>query len=75
MRTLLIPLKDNLRAALEKQKEVINYNLAALRFIQLQDNNQRNATLLETVSDEDKITELRQNFTGDKKRKHISIHV
>ena len=75
MRTALIPLRTNLRTALLKQKEVLGYNLAGLRYIQLQDENQRNSTLLEDVTDEEKIAELRSDLNGDKKRKRVSIHV
>ena len=75
MRTALIPLRTNLRNALLRQKEVLSYNLAGLRYIQLQDENQRSSTLLEDITDEEKIAELRSDLNGDKKRKRVSIHV
>ena len=69
MRTALIPLRRNLREGLRRQKETIGYNLAALRFIQRQNDARRTAEFFEQ---DEELTEeqVREKIAeGGKKRK------
>ena len=73
MRTALIPLRRNLREGLRRQKETIGYNLAALRFIQRQNDARRTAEFFEQ---EEELTEekVREKIVeGGKKRKRVNI--
>lgn len=77
LRSSLIPLRKHLREALVKQKEMVGYNLAALRYMKRQDDAARNATFLEdNMFDEDKIKELRDKAVAGeiKKRKRVTLH-
>ncbi|KAH8118406.1 WD-repeat-containing protein [Phellopilus nigrolimitatus] len=77
LRSSLIPLRKHLRDALVKQKEIVGYNLAALRYIKRQEDASKTASFLEEhVRDEDTIRELRDNAAGAdvKKRKRVTIH-
>ena len=47
MRTALIPLRRSLREGLRRQKETLGYNLAALRFVQRQNDARRTAEVKE----------------------------
>ena len=51
MRTSLIPLRRHLRAALQKQKEVLGYNLAALQFMKRKVDADRTAEFYEQEMD------------------------
>lgn len=76
LRTSLIPLRNHLRDVLLKQKEMVGYNLAALRYMKRQDEAARTASFLEeNITEEDKIRELRDSvLTSDiKKRKRVAI--
>ncbi|KAI0750905.1 WD-repeat-containing protein [Daedaleopsis nitida] len=73
MRTALIPLRRNLREGLRRQKETIGYNLAALRFIQRQNDARRTAEFYEQ---EEELTEekVREKIAeGGKKRKRVNV--
>ena len=70
MRTSLIPLRRHLRAALQKQKEVVGYNLAALQFMKRKVDADRTAEFYEQEMDEEKI---REKIAEGKKRKRVSI--
>ncbi|KAI4526071.1 WD40-repeat-containing domain protein [Schizophyllum commune] len=70
MRTSLIPLRRHLRAALQKQKEVLGYNLAALQFMKRKVDADRTAEFYEQEMDEEKI---REKIAEGKKRKRVSI--
>ena len=77
LRSSLIPLRKHLRDALTKQKDMVAYNLAALRYMKRRDEAARTASFLEeNIADEDKIKELRdQVVAGDvKKRKRVTIN-
>ncbi|KAL5487987.1 DIP2 [Sanghuangporus weigelae] len=76
LRSSLIPLRKHLRDVLLKQKEMVGYNLAALRYMKRQDEAARTASFLEeNITEEDKIRELRDSLlAGDlKKRKRVAI--
>jgi len=68
MRTALIPLRKHLRESLRKQKDTISYNLAALKYIQRQNDAQRTAEFLEEEMDEAKVLE---KIAESKKRKRV----
>ncbi|RPD67061.1 WD40 repeat-like protein [Lentinus tigrinus ALCF2SS1-7] len=73
MRTALIPLRRNLREGLRRQKETIGYNLAALRFIQRQNDARRTAEFFEQ---DEELTEeqVREKIAeGGKKRKRVNV--
>lgn len=77
LRTSLIPLRKYLRDNLHAQKEVLGYNLAALRYLKRQEEATRTASFLDdNLTDEDKIKDLRSKVaTSDmKKRKRIAVH-
>jgi U3 small nucleolar RNA-associated protein 12 len=71
MRTALIPLRKHLRNSLQKQKDVITYNLAALQYIR----RQKEAEHIAQFHEEDAIDEerIREKIEGGKKRKRVSI--
>ena len=71
MRTVMISLRKNLRAALSRQKETLGYNLAALRFIQRQNDSARTAEYWEEEMDEDAVRA--KIAEGAKKRKRVGI--
>ena len=69
MRTALIPLRRNLREGLRRRKDTLGYNLAALRFVQRQNDARRTAEFFER---EEALTEeqVREKIAvGGKKRK------
>lgn len=71
MRTTLIPLRKHLRSALQRQKEVIGYNLAALQFIHRKNNSERTAQFYEEEDmDEEKV---KARITEGKKRKRVNL--
>jgi len=70
MRTALIPLRRHLREALQKQKNTISYNLAALKYIKRQSEAQQTAEFFEEELDEETI---KQRISEGKKRKRVSI--
>ncbi|KAJ7228764.1 hypothetical protein GGX14DRAFT_414884 [Mycena pura] len=71
MRTALIPLRKHLRSALQRQKEIIGYNLAALRYIRRRNDSERVAQFYEEEGmDEDKV---RAKITEGKKRKRVTL--
>ncbi|TDL29382.1 WD-repeat-containing protein [Rickenella mellea] len=76
MRTTLIPLRKHLREALTKQKLILGYNLAGLRYLKRQEEAAHTATFFDDGAvDEDKIKEKREKAASGegKKRKRISI--
>lgn len=76
LRASLIPLRKHLRDELLRQKEMVSYNLAAMRYLKRQDQTARTATFFEeAMGDEEKIEELRKKAVeGDlKKRKRVAI--
>lgn len=72
MRTSLIPLRKHLRAALQRQKEVIGYNLAALQYIRRRDQAERVAHFFE---DESSAETVRLQISEGKKRKRVNVVV
>lgn len=72
LRTSLIPLRQNLRAALLQQKEAIGYNIAALRYLKRHQESSKIATFL---NNEDTVKELREKVidAGLKKRKRLVL--
>ncbi|KDQ64873.1 hypothetical protein JAAARDRAFT_202138 [Jaapia argillacea MUCL 33604] len=71
MRTTLMSLRTHLRGALLKQKETIGYNLAALHYIQRQNDAQTTAQFYEEEDmDEEKV---RARIAEGKKRKRVTI--
>ncbi|TFK55785.1 WD40 repeat-like protein [Heliocybe sulcata] len=70
MRTTLMSLRKHLRFALQRQKETIGYNLAALQFIKRQNDAERTAQFYEEEMDEEKV---RARIAEGKKRKRVSI--
>ncbi|KDR83852.1 hypothetical protein GALMADRAFT_55599 [Galerina marginata CBS 339.88] len=71
MRTTLIPLRKHLRLALQKQKNVIGYNLAALQFIRRKNDSERTAQFYEEEDmDEEK---MKARIADGKKRKRVNL--
>ncbi|KAJ7699976.1 WD-repeat-containing protein [Mycena rosella] len=71
MRTALIPLRKHLRSALQRQKEVIGYNLAALQYIRRRNDSDRVAQFYEEEGmDEQKV---RAKIAEGKKRKRVTL--
>ncbi|KAJ3573882.1 hypothetical protein NP233_g2154 [Leucocoprinus birnbaumii] len=71
MRTTLIPLRRHLRAALQSQKEMMGYNLAALQYMKRRNEAERTAQFYEEEDwDEDKV---RARIAEGKKRKRVTI--
>jgi U3 small nucleolar RNA-associated protein 12 len=71
MRPALIPLRKHLRAALQRQKEVIGYNLAALQYIHRRGEAERTVRFYdEELLDEEK---AREKIAEGKKRKRVNI--
>ena len=71
MRTILIPLRKNLRGALQRQKEIIGYNLAALQFIKNKNDVARTAQFYEEEGwDEGKV---KARIAEGKKRKRVVL--
>ena len=59
-----------------KQKEIVTYNLAALKYLKRQEDAKRTATLLEEgITEEDLIKQMREKASiGEpKKRKRVAI--
>lgn len=71
MRTTLIPLRRHLRFALQREKEVIAYNLAALQFIRRKNDSERTAQLYEEDLDEVKVKA--RIIEEGKKRKRVNL--
>jgi U3 small nucleolar RNA-associated protein 12 len=70
MRTTLIPLRKHLRAALQRQKDVISYNLAALQYIRRKNEFERTAQFYEEGLDEEKVE---AKIAEGKKRKRVHL--
>ncbi|PFH51427.1 hypothetical protein AMATHDRAFT_74976 [Amanita thiersii Skay4041] len=70
MRTSLIPLRKHLRDALQHQKTIIGYNLAALQFLQRRCESERIAQYYEDELDEAKV---RARIAEGKKRKRVNL--
>lgn len=71
MRTALIPLRKHLRSALQRQKDVLGYNLAALQYIRRRNDAERIAQFYEEEGmDEEKV---RARIQEGKKRKRVNI--
>jgi len=71
MRTTLVPLRRHLRSVLQREKEVIGYNLAALQFIRRKTDSERTAQFYEEDMDEIKV-KARITEEG-KKRKRVNL--
>ncbi|KDQ20509.1 hypothetical protein BOTBODRAFT_50600 [Botryobasidium botryosum FD-172 SS1] len=76
MRTVLIPLRTHLRAALRREKDEIGYNLAALKFLQRRVVASRTAEFygeaIETGGELDE-AKVREMIAEGKKRKRVSL--
>jgi U3 small nucleolar RNA-associated protein 12 len=73
MRTALIPLRKHLRTALQRQKDILGYNLAALQYIRRRNDADRSAQFYEEEGmDEEKV---RARIAEGKKRKRVDIKV
>ncbi|KAG6918919.1 hypothetical protein DXG01_010574 [Tephrocybe rancida] len=73
MRTALIPLRKHLRSALQRQKDILGYNLAALQYIRRRNDADRTAQFYEEEGmDEEKV---RARIAEGKKRKRVDIKV
>ena len=73
MRSSLIPLRKHLRGALQRQKDVLGYNLAALQYIRRQNDAHRTAQFYEEEGlDEENV---RARIAEGKKRKRVDIRV
>lgn len=71
MRTVLIPLRKHLRSALQRQKDIIGYNLAALQYVRRRNDSDRTAQFYEDEGlDEEK---ARARIAEGKKRKRIQL--
>jgi U3 small nucleolar RNA-associated protein 12 len=71
MRTILMPLRHHLRAALQRQKEIIGYNLAALSYIRNKSEAERTTEYYEEFGmDEEKV---KAKIAEGKKRKRVVI--
>ncbi|KAF7331839.1 WD-REPEATS-REGION domain-containing protein [Mycena kentingensis (nom. inval.)] len=71
MRTSLIPLRKNLRSALQRHKELMGYNMAALQHIQRRNDSERVAEFFEQEMDEE--TVRAKIAEGKKKRKRVAL--
>ncbi|KAF8974206.1 WD40 repeat-like protein [Flammula alnicola] len=71
MRTTLIPLRKHLRSTLQRQKDMIGYNLAALQFIRRKNDAERTAQFYEEEGmDEEKV---KARIAEGKKRKRVNL--
>lgn len=70
MRTSLIPLRKHLRGALQQQKDMLGYNLAALQYIRRRHDQDRTAQFYEQGLDEDQV---RAKIAEGKKRKRVNV--
>jgi len=70
MRTTLIRLRKHLRTALQIQKDVIAYNVAALHFIRRKNDSERIVQFYEEGIGEEG---MKANIAVDKKRKRINL--
>jgi len=70
MRTSLIPLRKHLREALQRQKDIISYNLVALQFIRRKNDAERTAQLFEEELDEERV---KLKIDEGKKRKRVNL--
>ncbi|KAJ7068170.1 quinon protein alcohol dehydrogenase-like superfamily [Mycena amicta] len=70
MRTALIPLRKHLRSALQRQKQVMGYNMAALQHIRRRNDSERVAQFFEEEMDEEKV---RARIAEGKKRKRVTL--
>ncbi|KIY46629.1 WD-repeat-containing protein [Fistulina hepatica ATCC 64428] len=71
MRTSLIPLRKHLRAALQRHKQVIGYNLAALQYIQRRNDAERTAQFYEEEGLDEEKAMVR--IAESKKRKRMLL--
>lgn len=71
MRSVLVDLRVHLREALQRQKQEIGYNLAALQFVRQRHEAERISHFLEQENmDEEKV---RARLAEGKKRKRVAI--
>jgi len=70
MRTSLIPMRIHLRSALQQEKDVVGYNLAALKYISRKNEAERVTHFPEGYIDEEKAEE---RVAEGKKRKRVSL--
>lgn len=69
LKDILIPLRMNLRNALQEQEKILNYNLAALQFMSRKLEAEQTSQLFEEAQlDEEKVREQIQNVTKKRKR-------
>lgn len=68
LKDILIPLRMNLRNALQEQEKILNYNLAALQFMSRKLEAEQTSQLFEAQLDEEKVREQIQNVTKKRKR-------
>lgn len=70
MRSTLIPLRKHLREALQRQQDILGYNLAALQFIGRKEEARKTAEFFEEEGlDEEKVKA--KIVEGAKKRKRV----
>ncbi|KAK7049601.1 beta transducin [Paramarasmius palmivorus] len=70
MRTSLIPLRKHLRSALQRQKDMMGYNLAALQYLRQRNDHERTAQFYEEELDEEQV---RVKISEGKKRKRVNL--
>ncbi|EEB89901.1 hypothetical protein MPER_11954 [Moniliophthora perniciosa FA553] len=70
MRTSLIPLRKHLRAALQREKEMMGYNLAALHYLRQRNDHERTAQFFEEEQDEEQV---HMKISEGKKRKRVNL--
>jgi U3 small nucleolar RNA-associated protein 12 len=70
MRTALIQLRRHLRLALQRQKGIIGYNLAALRYLRRRNDSERTAEFLEENMTEEIV---RSKIAEGRKRKRVTV--
>ncbi|TBU33243.1 WD40 repeat-like protein, partial [Dichomitus squalens] len=74
MRTALIPLRRSLREGLRRQRDALGYNLAALRFVQRQNDARRTAEFFERGDGALSEEQVRERIAeGAKKRKRVNV--
>jgi U3 small nucleolar RNA-associated protein 12 len=71
LRTILVSLRINLRDALRKEKDIMGYNLAGLKYVKRLDESERIAGVLEGEMDERRVKERIEE--GVKKRKRVGV--
>jgi U3 small nucleolar RNA-associated protein 12 len=70
MRTALIPLRKHLRLALQRQKDIMGYNLAALQYLRRRNESDRTVEFFEETMDEETV---RSKIAEGRKRKRVDV--